>query len=101
MPAAKKAKKEIRTTVRLPRALYDEAQSFVNRNLASADTMASFFVRAIESYVRLLKRRQIDAAFAGMADDARYQKEARLVAGEFATSDWEAFELAEREAAGD
>jgi hypothetical protein len=61
--------------------------------------MTSFFVAAIASYVKLLKRKQIDAAFAGMAGDADYQKQAHLIAEEFTTSDWEAFELAERETA--
>jgi hypothetical protein len=32
-----------------------------------------------------------------MAEDADYQKEAKLIAEEFGQSDWEAFELIERE----
>jgi hypothetical protein len=41
------------------------------------------------------ERQQIDAAFAGMATDADYQQEAKLIAEEFAYSDWEAFGLQE------
>ena len=39
------------------------------------------------------QRKQIDAVFVGMADDADYQKEAVLLAEEFERSDWEAFQL--------
>jgi hypothetical protein len=34
-----------------------------------------------------------------MADDTEFQKEAKLIAEEFGPSDWESFELAEREGA--
>ena len=42
-------------------------------------------------------RRQIDAAFASMAEDADYQKEAQLLAEEFWYSDWEALTLEEQD----
>jgi hypothetical protein len=35
----------------------------------------------------------LDAAFAGMAEDADYQREAEQLAEEFEYSDWEALEL--------
>ena len=46
----------------------------------------------VEHYDRL--RNQIDATFEGMATDADYQEEAKLLAEEFAVSDWDAWRLA-------
>lgn len=91
--------RRIRTTVRLPRPLYEQARKFVDRNLVSADNINDFFVAAISAYVKLLERKEIDARFAKIADDADFQREAKLIAEEFGQSDWESFELAERETA--
>jgi len=95
------ATREMRaTTVRLPRRVYDQAKCLVEREGKHNTTFLSlndFFVTAIQAYVKLYKRRQIDAAFAGMAEDADYQKEARLLVEEFEPSDWEALRLGERE----
>ncbi len=88
---------KVRTTIRLPRALYDEARRFVDKGAVSAETLNDFLVAAVLAYVKLLKRKQIDAAFAGMAEDTDYQNESRLISEEFSQSDWEAFENAERE----
>jgi hypothetical protein len=96
MPAsASKTTERVRTTVRLPKPIYDEARSLVDENIVPVDSLNDFLVAAIASYVKLVKRKQIDAAFTGMADDAEYQKEARLIAEEFAQSDWDALEIAE------
>ena len=43
-------------------------------------------------------RADIDAAFAAMAQDPYYQAEAKTIAAEFATADWEALRLGEGEA---
>jgi hypothetical protein len=86
------------TTVRLPRPAYDQAKHYVDYERATSAKFLSlndFFVTAIQAYLKLCKRRQIDAAFASMAEDADYQKEARLLAEEFEASDWEALELGE------
>ena len=86
------------TTVRLPRPVYDQAKRFVDCEKKNATTFLSlndFFVTAIQAYVKLYRRRQIDAAFATMAEDSNYQKEASLLAGEFETSDWDALRLGE------
>jgi hypothetical protein len=89
------------TTVRIPRSLYDQARHFVDTGKASGSASVSlndFFVTAIQAYVKLHQRRQIDAAFATMAEDADYQKESSLLSEEFASSDWEALCLiADRE----
>jgi hypothetical protein len=98
MPAAVSSKKErVRTTVRLPRPLYDEARSYLGKDLSPADNINDFFVAAICNYVKLLRRKRIDAAFASIAEDADYQKEAKLIAEEFGQSDWEALEIGEKD----
>jgi len=89
--------RRVRATVRLPRPLYDEARSFVQKEVSPAENINDFFVAAICAYVKLLRRKQVDADFARMAEDAVYQREARLIEEEFSASDWEAFELVERE----
>ena len=97
MPASATSKKDrVRTTVRLPRPLYNEAKSYLGKDVSPADNINDFFVAAICNYVKLLRRRRIDAAFASIADDADYQKEAKLIAEEFAPSDWEALRSAEK-----
>ena len=88
---------KVRTTVRLPRPLYEEARQVVEKNIAPAETINDFFVAAVLAYLKLLQRKQIDAAFAGMAEDTEYQKEAQLIAEEFSQSDWEAFQTTERD----
>ena len=97
MPPLAASSEKVRKTVRIPRPLYDEAQSFVERRVVPAGSFNDFFVAAVLAYVKLLKRKEMDAAFAGMAEDVDYQKESRLMAEEFTQSDWEAFESAERE----
>jgi hypothetical protein len=89
--------KRVRTTVRMPSKLYDEARKMVDCDLVSAENINEFFVRAICAYVKLLHRKQIDAEFAKMGEDTNYQKQAKLIAEEFSSSDWEAFEMTERE----
>ncbi len=89
---ATKRELKVRTTVSLPKPLYEEARSVVAETAASADSMNGFFVAAIRAYVKLLKRKQIDAQFRPMAHDATYQKEAQLISEEFSQSDWEALE---------
>jgi hypothetical protein len=97
MSAVASGNKRVRATVRMPVKLYDEARKFVEHDLVSAENINDFFVAAICAYVKLLRRKQIDASFAMMAEDADYQKDAKLIAEEFSSSDWEAFEITEKE----
>ena len=92
-PSAEK----VRTTVTLPREVYDEVRSLIEENATPSQTVTAFFAAAIAAYVKLLKRKRIDAEFAAMAQDAAYQKQARLLTQEFGSSDWEAFAQAEKE----
>ena len=98
MPAKNRTEKKIRTTVTIPEPLYEEARSYVNSGLSPTGSINSFFVNAILAYVRLIRRKQIDAKFATIAEDSEYQKEASLISEEFDQSDWEAFESVEKDA---
>jgi hypothetical protein len=92
MPVVERTEKKVRTSISLPEPLYQEARSCVEKGVSSADSMNSFIVAAIRAYVRLIRRKQIDAKFAAMAKDSDYQKEAKPIAEKFSQSDWEAFE---------
>ena len=96
-----KPDKRVRTTLRLPRSVYDKARQLVSNKEIPADNMNDLFEAAIVAYVRLLERKRVDAAFAAMVHDREYQKEARLIADEFGQSDWEAFAAVERETSRD
>ncbi len=105
MPAIAAKAKVKTTTVRLPAKIYEQAKSIVEHHAKEASSpylsLNDFIVTAVSAYVKLCKRKQIDAAFAGMAEDADYQEEAKLMAGEFEASDWEALRLEERELEGE
>jgi hypothetical protein len=51
-----------------------------------------FIITAIFMYLKLMKRKQIDAAFDRMSEDTNYQKEALLLAEDFSASDLEALQ---------
>jgi hypothetical protein len=93
MPTAaargEKKVRKVRTTVSLPKPLYEEAKLAVNSNATLTHSINGFIVDALIAYVELFKRKQIDAKFAPMSEDAKYQKEAKLIAEEFSQSDWE------------
>ncbi len=90
--APKKGARKVQTTLRLPRDLYEQACSRAEANHGGAASLNDFIVAALNAYLQMLQRRQVDAAFAGMANDASYQKQAVGLAESFAESDWEAFE---------
>jgi hypothetical protein len=68
--------KKIRTTVTLSKPVYEEARSLVNSDSAPVESMNGFFEAAATAYLRHLKRKEIDAQFAAMANDPAYQQEA-------------------------
>jgi hypothetical protein len=92
-----KRDKKVRTTISLPEHLYAEARSVLKAKAAPTDSINSLFVSAIRAYLRWIERKQIDAQFSAMSDDAEYQKEAGRIAEEFSPSDWEAFAQAEKD----
>jgi hypothetical protein len=105
MPADTARTKVKTTTVRLPAKIYEQAKSLVEHQAKGAAapylSLNDFIVTAVSAYLRLCKRKQIDAAFAGMAEDADYLKEAKLMAEEFEVSDWEALRLEEKHLEGE
>jgi hypothetical protein len=96
MPVLEHTEK-VRTTVRVPKPLYDEAQECVQRSDSPASTFNDLIIAAMFTYLKLMKRKQIDAAFDRMAEDTNYQKVALLTAEEFSSSDWEALMLIEKD----
>jgi Arc/MetJ-type ribon-helix-helix transcriptional regulator len=95
---AKTKDKRVRTTVSLPQHLYEEARSLVSSKTGPSASINGLFVAALRAYLKLIQRKQIDAKFAAMSSDDEYQEESRRISGEFSSSDWEAFERAERDA---
>ena len=93
-------RKRIRATIRIPQSLYQDVQGVVRDRGTEAVNINDFVVSAIRAYMRLLERRRIDAAFAGMAGDEEFQKEALSIANEFEASDWEALQLGDSGHAG-
>ena len=93
------------TTVRLPERIYEMARRVVEREKkgtsGASASLNDLIVTAVTSYLKIYQRKQIDAAFAGMAEDADYQNEAKLLAEEFKDSDWEAFRLEETDQTGE
>jgi hypothetical protein len=88
MPVAAK-KRYQNTTVRVPRHVYEQAKTVIDRSQGSS--FNEFVVQAIEEKVHRLTEAEIDAAFAQMAHDPDYQRDSIVISGEFEKSDWEAF----------
>lgn len=88
----------MQTTLRLPRPLYERVKSYVEQN--KTGSVNDLIVNAVGAYMRAAERKAIDDAFRGMADDKQYQREALMIAEQFAPSDAEALELSERDLIG-
>ena len=84
-----------RTTLTLPAALLAAVDQAVREGKAKSRNQ--LVAAALRRELAALERAAIDQAFAGMADDKAYQEEALKIAEEFAISDWEAFQLGERQ----
>jgi hypothetical protein len=88
---------KVQTTIRVPKPVYEEARDCVQKNWTGAETINDFFVTAIKAYLKMIRRKKIDAAFAGMATDTEFRREALQISEEFSVSDLEALEIAARE----
>src|SRR5437016_9880291 len=84
------------TTVRLPKRLYEEARSALEKGEADASSLNDLLVKSLEEKLKQLRRESIDAEFAEMRDDAQYHRESLAIAKEFASSDGETLRLAEK-----
>jgi len=83
-----------RTTITLPTELLTALDQAIRDGMARSRN--EFLVSAVRSQLAECRRAKIDAAFEAMATDPEYQQEAAEIAEEFAASDWEAFQHAER-----
>jgi hypothetical protein len=82
------------TTVRLPKKVYEQARAAVKESKA-ASSINDFLVEAVEERLRQLREKEIDDAFAAMAQDPDYQRDAVELARSFEKSDWEAHQILE------
>ncbi len=85
----------VQVTLRLPRRLYEQIKKEAAGQRDSARSWNEFVVQVLRGFLRGRRRKAIDAAFAGMAQDAA-RSEAERLAAEFAASDWEALETGEK-----
>jgi len=90
-------KKYQSTTIRMPRYLYEKARRIVETR-ADVGSLNELVVKAVKEKIESLTEEEIDAAFAGMANDPDYQRDAITMAQEFAQSDWSAFQATEEQA---
>ena len=93
-PAAKPSVKQS-ATVRIPRALCEEASVFIGEQ-AEAYTLNELVISSLREKLRKLKEKSIDEAFAGMAADSTYQQVTQQIASEFENSDFHALQQAEK-----
>ncbi len=77
----------VRTTVAIPRDLLVAVDRAVRDGLAKSRN--DFLAAALHRELRAHRRRTIDAAFAGMATDPDYQREALAMTREMEATDWE------------
>ena len=83
----------VRTTLYILADLLEATDQMVQ--VGCAHSRNEFVAMALLHEIEAHKRAEIDAAFAGMADDAEYQAESLRIASEFALAEWEAIQLAE------
>lgn len=88
----------VRTTLSLPEALIRAADRAVRAGKARSRN--EFVATALRHELAALRRAEIDAEFAAMADDEEYRAEAIELSKEFEAADREAFRLGERTYAG-
>ena len=96
MPATARKTSLQTTTVRLPRGLYDEARVAVEKGKTNATSLNELLVESLGEKLRQLRREHIDSEFVGMRNDAKYQRESKVLADQFATNDLETLKTAEK-----
>ena len=83
----------VRTTLSLPAELFKAADNAVKQGKAKSRN--EFVAMALRRELVAIKRAEIDDAIALMTDDSDYQTETETINSEFASSDWEAFQIGE------
>ncbi|MBM3135459.1 MAG: CopG family transcriptional regulator [Chloroflexi bacterium] len=87
---------KVRTTLDLPIVLRERIKVAVSRGAARGQN--GLIIKAIEDYLQHLEEAWIDAQFAQMQDDERYQALQLQIAKECEKSDWEALRIGEGQA---
>lgn len=80
-----------RITVTLPNALLAVIDDAVR--MGTASSRDAFIVEAVRQALAAIENAEIDAAFAAMATDEEYQREALHIATEFEHASWEALQF--------
>ncbi|MBW4631019.1 MAG: ribbon-helix-helix domain-containing protein [Iphinoe sp. HA4291-MV1] len=83
----------VRTTLTLPSELLEATDKVVQEGKAKSRN--EFVAQALRRELAALKRAEIDAALAEMANDPEYQTEVLKMEAEFASAQWEALQLGE------
>ncbi|MGH2412637.1 MAG: ribbon-helix-helix domain-containing protein [Microcystaceae cyanobacterium] len=86
-------KQTVRTTLTLPAELLEATDQAVYQGKAKSRN--EFVAQALRRELAAMKRAEIDAALAEMAQDPEYQAEVLKMEAEFATASWEAFQIGE------
>jgi metal-responsive CopG/Arc/MetJ family transcriptional regulator len=89
-------KQTVRTTLTLPAELVEAADRAIGQGKAKSRN--EFVAQALRHELAALKRAEIDAALAQMAQDPEYQAQVLKMETEFATASWEALHLGESHA---
>lgn len=85
--------KIVRTTLTLPAELVEAADRAVSQGKVKSRN--EFVAQALRHELAALKRVEVDAALAEMAQDPEYQTEVLKMETEFAAASWEALHLGE------
>ena len=80
----------------MPTDVYEHARR-VAATRQDVSSINELVVEAVKEKLQKLSEKEIDAAFAGMATDPDYQRDAVSMAREFAHSDWAAFKAPEKQ----
>jgi len=86
-------KQIVRTTLTLPYELVEATDQAIRQGKAKSRN--EFVAQALRHELAALKRAEIDAALAEMAQDPEYQAQVLKMETEFAAASWEALHLGE------
>lgn len=83
----------VRTTVTVPAELIERSQPFIREG--KLPSRNALIVAALEHFLTVLERQDIDRQFEEIADDEDYKTMNQQLSEDFAESDWEALSLNE------
>jgi hypothetical protein len=97
MPAPAQKMKSQTTTVRLPRRLYEEALSVLEKGATEANSLNDLLVDSLSEKLEQLRREYIDAEFAEMRHDVQYGRESTILARQFISNDRDTLRFSEKD----